>query len=65
MKEQAPDITGLPITKLPPGKAFGADDLTRWSHKRASGGAGGGAKPMGAIVQRKARLQSAPLGDAQ
>jgi hypothetical protein len=31
MKQLAPDITGLNVTKLPPGKAFGADGLSRWS----------------------------------
>jgi hypothetical protein len=31
MKESAPDLTGHAITKLPPGKAFGADGLSRWS----------------------------------
>jgi hypothetical protein len=58
VREQVPDYSGHEIKRCPPGKAFGADDLTRWSRKRVSGGAGGGAKPTGAIVQRKARLQS-------
>jgi hypothetical protein len=39
-KEQAPDCTGLPITKLPPGEAFGARDLQRWSQNAAAGRAG-------------------------
>jgi hypothetical protein len=56
MKEAVPDYSGVPIKRLPPGRAIGADDITRWSHKRASRGAGSGAKPLGAIVQRKARL---------
>jgi len=28
---------GIPITKLPPGKALGADDLTNWAHRRSKG----------------------------
>jgi hypothetical protein len=36
-KEQAPDCTGLPVTKLPPGEAFGARDLQNWSNNRAIG----------------------------
>jgi hypothetical protein len=31
VKEKAPDLTGHEITRLPPGKAFGADGLSRWS----------------------------------
>jgi hypothetical protein len=62
MKEQVPDYSGHAITKLPPGKAFGADALTRWSHKRASGGAGAGAKPMRAIA---ARGRKPAKGDAK
>jgi hypothetical protein len=31
MKEQVPDYSGHAITKLPPGRAFGADGLARWS----------------------------------
>jgi hypothetical protein len=30
----------VPITRLPPGEAFGARDLQRWSHRRAFGRAG-------------------------
>jgi ribosomal protein L40E len=33
---------GIPITKLPPGKAYGADDLTKWAHNRARGLSGAG-----------------------
>jgi hypothetical protein len=62
VKEKAPDLTGHAITRLPPGKAFGADALTRWSHKRASGGAGAGAKPMRAIA---ARGRKPAKGDAK
>jgi hypothetical protein len=36
MKEQAPDVTGLKITKLPPGKAFGADGLRRWATRNTT-----------------------------
>jgi hypothetical protein len=36
-KEKAPDLTGFKITKLPPGIARGADDLTKWAHNRAVG----------------------------
>lgn len=43
MKKSEPvDISGIKITKLPPGKAFGADDLTKWSHNRAVGASGSG-----------------------
>ena len=40
MKEQAPDITGLKITKLPPGQAQGAGDLAKWAYNRAVGRSG-------------------------
>jgi hypothetical protein len=31
---------GVPVTRCPPGKAFGADDLRTWAHQRAKGGSG-------------------------
>ena len=31
---------GFKITKLPPGKAYGADDLRKWSDNRATGRSG-------------------------
>ena len=31
---------GVPIKKLPPGKALGADDLTNWSVRRVGGSSG-------------------------
>jgi len=34
------DYGNVPITKLPPGKAFGADDLTNWALRRAAGKSG-------------------------
>jgi hypothetical protein len=30
----------IKITKLPPGKAIGADDLQRWAHQRLRGRSG-------------------------
>lgn len=36
------DFDAFPITKLPPGEAYGARDLTRWSHNRAVGSSGAG-----------------------
>lgn len=43
MKKQEPiDYGNVPIKKLPPGKAFGADDLHRWSMNRAVGASGSG-----------------------
>lgn len=35
------DYSNFPITKLPPGKAKGADDLKKWGWKAASAKAGG------------------------
>ena len=34
------DYGNVPITKLPPGKAHGADDLTNWALRRAAGKSG-------------------------
>jgi len=34
------DYGNVPITKLPPGKALGADDLTTWALRRAGGRSG-------------------------
>lgn len=34
------DITGVPITKLPPGEAQGARDLQRWAGRRTVGRSG-------------------------
>jgi hypothetical protein len=31
VKEKVPDYSGFPIKKLPPGRAHGADSLTRWA----------------------------------
>ena len=36
------DYSKAKFTKLPPGKAFGADDLSNWSKRRAMGRAGAG-----------------------
>lgn len=50
-KNESIDISGIKITKLPPGKAFGADDLSRWSARRAGGRFGtGSAETMGLKV---------------
>jgi hypothetical protein len=41
MKNREPiDYGNVEIKKLPPGKAFGADDLRQWSHNRAVGASG-------------------------
>ena len=34
------DYENVPITKLPPGKALGADDLTNWALRRSAGRSG-------------------------
>ena len=34
------DYGNVPITKLPPGKALGADDLANWAVRRAGGRSG-------------------------
>lgn len=39
-KEEVPDYSHIKITKLPPGKALGAGDLTKWSQNRAVGRCG-------------------------
>lgn len=44
------DYGNIPIKKLPPGKAFGADDLTRWSHRRATGRWGTGTAQTRALT---------------
>lgn len=36
------DYGNIPIKRLPPGAAFGADDLTRWALNRAQGRTGSG-----------------------
>jgi len=36
------DYGNVPITKLPPGKAYGADDLQRWAQRRNTGSFGTG-----------------------
>jgi ribosomal protein L37E len=41
-KEKAPDYSGFPITKLPPGRAAGAGDLKKWSNNRSLGRSGVG-----------------------
>jgi len=33
-------MSDVKITKLPPGKALGADDLRRWAHQRLRGRSG-------------------------
>jgi hypothetical protein len=41
MKDRTPiDYGNVPITKLPPGRALGADDMTNWSHRRSGGRSG-------------------------
>ena len=39
-KETVPDYSGIEIKKLPPGRALGADDLSKWAHSRAVGRTG-------------------------
>ena len=46
----ADEYEGVPIKKLPPGKAYGADDLTRWSQRRLVGRAGTGSTETKATV---------------
>lgn len=43
------DYGNVPIKKLPPGKAFGADDLTRWSLRRSLGRSGTGTEQTRAL----------------
>ena len=53
--EKRIDYGDVPITKLPPGKAYGADDLQRWAHRRTAGQAGTGIdKAKSVILQCKA-----------
>jgi hypothetical protein len=65
MKEKAPDVTGHAITKLPPGRAEGADYFRNWSFRRSGGGCGRGAKPSGAIAARGAGDLKQAKGDAR
>lgn len=39
-KNEKIDYGDIPITKLPPGEAYGARDLTKWAHNRAMGRSG-------------------------
>lgn len=39
-KDSLPDFSHIQITKLPPGKAIGADDLTKWARNRSVGRSG-------------------------
>lgn len=48
-KNEPFDYGDAPITKLPPGKAFGADDLTRWAHRRTLGRSGTGTEQVRAV----------------
>lgn len=51
MKVRSPiDYGNVPITKLPPGKALGADDLTKWAHRRAIGSSGTGTAETQALT---------------
>jgi hypothetical protein len=65
MKEPAPDITGLKITKCPPGRAIGADYFRNWSFRRSGGRSGSGAKPASAIAARGASDLKPAKGDAR
>lgn len=49
MKDKVPDYSGILIKKLPPGTALGADDLTRWAHRRAVGSTGTGTQQTRAL----------------
>lgn len=48
--EKKIDYGNVPITKLPPGKAFGADDLTKWSLNRTAGHYGTGDNRAKSVV---------------
>lgn len=48
-KNEPIDYGNVEITKLPPGKAFGADDLTRWAHRRSLGRSGIGTEQTRAV----------------
>lgn len=39
-KDTVPDYSHIQITVLPPGRAVGAGDLTKWAHNRAVGRSG-------------------------
>ena len=45
-------MTEVKITKLPPGKAFGADDLTKWSHNRSFGRFGTGSNHVKEVIHK-------------
>lgn len=52
MKDKVPDYSHIQIKKLPPGRAFGAGDLTKWAHNRAVGASGmGSSKTKGVVVR--------------
>lgn len=48
-KKQPFDYGDFPIKKLPPGAAYGADDLTRWSLNRSLGRWGSGSPETKAL----------------
>lgn len=51
-KQNTVDYGNVPITKLPPGRAYGADDLQRWSMNRAVGASGTSSnKTIGAVMR--------------
>lgn len=50
-KQNTVDYGNVPITKLPPGRAYGAGDLQQWSMNRAVGASGVAAnKTVGAVM---------------
>lgn len=51
MKEKMTAEYGdFPITKLPPGKAYGAGDLGKWSSRRLAGRSGAGSPKTAALT---------------
>lgn len=48
-KNEPFDYGDVPITKLPAGKAIGADDLARWAHRRTLGRSGTGKEQVRAV----------------
>lgn len=61
-KDTVPDYSGFPITKLPPGEAFGARDLQNWSNNRATGRAGSFSKKDFKKQRKRAKKLSKRAG---
>lgn len=59
---QFPRREPVQITKLPPGKAFGADDLRNWGHQRLGGRAGSYSWKEAKKQRKRAKILSKRAG---